>query len=184
MPKRIPECRLCGHAHWSYQPHKLIGGPEPSKAVKALVKDTVTVATGPMTEAEAREITERIRRTQDDWCRLVYEAYERQAWKAMRYGSWVDYVADELPMSRSRSYQLLAHAKLTLALGIGNGVHNVDTPTEGQTRILSGEARKRVTKAATIDADAGRNQLTHEVERAAETGCEHLFRCVRCGAEQ
>ena len=36
MAKRIPECRLCGHAHWSYQPHKLIGGPEPSKDVRRL----------------------------------------------------------------------------------------------------------------------------------------------------
>ena len=185
MPKRIPECRLCGYAHWSYQPHKLIGGPEPSKAVKALVKDTVTVATGPMTEADARELTERIRRTQDDWCRLVYEAHEREAWRAMGYKGWLEYVYAELPMGRSRAYQLLAHAKITLALGVGPNFHNVElspAPPEAQTRSLSSPARRRILEAAKAGPQQAQQQLAAEIATEAEP-CDHTrVKCADCGA--
>lgn len=40
MPAKRPTCRLCDHDHFSYEPHVLIGGPEPSKDVKRLARMT------------------------------------------------------------------------------------------------------------------------------------------------
>lgn len=180
-------CRLCNHAHSLREGHKLIGGPAPSKAAVALA-ESVTVATGPMTREEAVALTERIRRTQDEWCRLVYEAHERQAWKAMGYRGWTEYVYAELPMSKSRAYQLLARAKIALAIGalekstpVDNITRGADTklPTERQMRQLPAPARERIVQAASASTESARAQLAVEIA-AAEDACAHLRRITRC----
>lgn len=157
-------CRLCDHAHSSRESHVLIGGPVPSKSAVALA-EPVTVATGPMSRHDAIALTEQIRRTADDWCRLVYEAHEREAWRAMGYKGWLEYVYAELPMSRSRAYQLLTRAKIALAIGAGKSSTMVELPPERQTRAISGAGLARITKAATVNVEAGRNQLAVEIAR-------------------
>lgn len=179
MAKRYAVCKLCDHAHSSREPHVLIGGPEPSKAVRELAAmvastperatrgsiDSVTVATGPMSRHDAIVLTEQIRRTQNDWCRLVYEAHEREAWRAMGYPTWGAYVEAELPINRSRSYQLLKRARVALAAGLDLST-TVDIPPERQIRAVSEEGRERITKAVAVSPEAGRNQLAVEVKRA------------------
>jgi hypothetical protein len=58
----------------------------------------------------ARELTTRIKVATADLCRLLVEAHDRRAWRALGYESWERYVTVEFHMSRQRAYQLLDQA--------------------------------------------------------------------------
>src|SRR5205085_3735221 len=79
--------------------------------------DAVTVAAlpdrwrEPMSEAEARAATERIRTATRFVCLLLLEVHEGRGWLALGYGNWERYVQSEFGMSRSRSYELLDQAR-------------------------------------------------------------------------
>src|SRR4051812_48707090 len=72
-----------------------------------------------LAEDEARELTEIIRRNIDDlrrtdeqvW-RLLMVAYEREAWRALGYGSWREYATREYGLSQSYAYKLLDKARV------------------------------------------------------------------------
>jgi hypothetical protein len=70
----------------------------------------------PLDEVGARSLTERIRAATRELCLLLLEAHNQRAWKALGYESWSTYVHEELGMSRSRSYELLDHARVIRAL--------------------------------------------------------------------
>lgn len=92
---------------------------------------------------EARSITQRIKQSTDDLGALLLEAQEREAWKALGYGSWSAYVAGEFDFKRSRSYQLLSQAKINRALPAGE-------------RVSEPEARRLSTSVDTSDSEAVR----------------------------
>jgi hypothetical protein len=54
---------------------------------------TESIKAGP---ADARELTERIREAAETVRELVLEAHDRNAWEALGYDSWQDYVGVEL----------------------------------------------------------------------------------------
>lgn len=61
-------------------------------------------------EAGARALTNQIKTTTTDLCRLLVQAHDRKAWRALGYKSWQEYVVVEFHMSRQRAYQLLDQA--------------------------------------------------------------------------
>jgi hypothetical protein len=69
-----------------------------------------------LTEAQAKTLTEKIRKSADAMWKSILYAYECRIWLAMGYPSWAEYLVAEFDMSRSRGYQLLDQANVTLAL--------------------------------------------------------------------
>lgn len=103
------------------------------------------------TEAEAREITERIKRLADRLWTLLLEAHEGEAWRALGYASWSAYVSGEFDMSRQQSYRLLDQGRVIRA--IAEVSPNGDTPhvTEREARdikphlvAVTNEVRERI----------------------------------------
>ncbi len=82
-------------------------------------------APGALTEREARALTSRIRMAADHRCRLLLDAHERKAWLALGYATWEAYVRRELSLSRSRSYELLDHARVMAAIEAAAGVSGI-----------------------------------------------------------
>lgn len=76
---------------------------------------------GPMSRAEAEALTERINHAASALWRLLYEAYEREAWKALGYGSWRAYATAELQISKSHAYRLLDQGRVITAIAEAAG---------------------------------------------------------------
>lgn len=83
------------------------------------------VTRAPMTATEARELTDRINRTAGELWRLLLEAHEREAWRALGYASWKAYVETEFTITRQRAYQLLDQGRVIRLLQEAAG--NVST---------------------------------------------------------
>lgn len=120
---KAPKCRLCG------KPHSLGAACGGGRTRAELIRPA-------MNEAEARAITAQIKSAAEDLWNLLYEAHERQAWQALGYRTWEEYVSTEFAMHRSRSYQLIDQARVIKAIQSAAGVStNVDIP-EGTTRRI------------------------------------------------
>jgi hypothetical protein len=76
----------------------------------------MSTALAPLNRKSARALTDRINATAGDLCLLLLEAHDREAWKALGYGSWREYATAELRVSQSRAYQVLDHGRVTAAL--------------------------------------------------------------------
>lgn len=115
---------------------------------------------------EARALTERIRSTADALWALLLEAHERQAWKALGYGRWEDYVAAELDMSRSRSYQLLDQGRVVREIEAAVA-EVVAVSTVVDTGITEREARDVKPHLAEV-TEAIKDRLTGEAADAID----------------
>lgn len=76
----------------------------------------------PLDQAEARDLTERIRSAAKLTCILLQEAHQRRAWAALGYRSWEQYVKREFDLSRRRSYELLDQARVILEVQTASGM--------------------------------------------------------------
>jgi hypothetical protein len=78
-----------------------------------------------LTEAEARDLTDRIKVASRRTCFLLLEAHERRAWAPLGYRTWEQYVRTEFDLSRSRSYQLLDQGRVIRTLEEAAGVSRI-----------------------------------------------------------
>lgn len=136
----------------------------------------VDVETGEVvniTQAEAEKLTAEIKAWAGTLCVKVKEAFDRKAHRAMGYSTWAEYMQAEFDISRSRSYQLVAHAGVVEQLAVTAGIDVstiVDTP-EGQTRdidleAVAGEVANRVADLPAEATEEDRAALvTETVER-------------------
>lgn len=85
---------------------------------------------------EAQALTQHIRAATDVLWTLVARAHAGRAWKALGYTSWESYVSAEFNMSRSRSYQLLDHARVVSAIEAAAPVGTVVQLNERSAREL------------------------------------------------
>lgn len=90
----------------------------------------------PMTAEEARDITNRINQAAGELWRLLLEAYERQAWRALGYASWKAYVESEFTITRQRAYQLLDQGRVIRLLQEAAG--DVSTTVDISERAARG----------------------------------------------
>lgn len=87
--------------------------------VDAYGNETTTVvdlALPPLSEEEARTITERIKSTTNILYLLIKRAHAGKAWKALGYSSFEAYVREEFNYSRSYAYKLLNQANVIEAI--------------------------------------------------------------------
>lgn len=108
------------------------------------------------THDEAEAHTAKIEATAAVLCLLVKEAHDKQAWRALGYGSWAAYVDERFvgKVSRSRSYQLIAQAAVIEGLAAETGAEVstvVDTFPEGRVRGLAAKAVTAVVRQALMD---------------------------------
>lgn len=105
--------------------------------------------------AEAKALTERIRKHIDAAWQDITLAYEGKAWKAMGYASWEAYVKAEFDMGRSRSYQLLDQGRVIRALAAATG--EVSTSVD-------------ISEAAARDIKPELPAVTAEIKQRVERG--------------
>lgn len=94
-----------------------------------------------MNEDEARKITADIKAWAGTLWKKLKEAHDGQAWRALGYSSWRDYIDTEFDMGKSQAYRLIAHAnavyELAEAAGLDPEVSPMgDTLSERTTRAL------------------------------------------------
>lgn len=75
-----------------------------------------------LTEAEARDLTDRIKRAVEHVWELFLEAHERRAWMALAYKSWRDWAQAEFQWSKSHSYRLLDQGRVIRELETATGI--------------------------------------------------------------
>lgn len=100
-------------------------------------------------EAEARTLTDDIRRGVERVHLLLVRSYEWGAWRALGYDSWRDYAMAEFGMSKSRAYELLDQARVIKAIegatGAGSGIPEINA---GQAAELAPIVRDHGSEAA------------------------------------
>ncbi|MER9079939.1 hypothetical protein [Mesorhizobium sp. M0895] len=77
-----------------------------------MIRAAPATASGPINKADAKKLTDRIRKAVDDVWTLLLEAYERKAWNALGHPTWEAYVKAEFDMSRRNSYRLLDQGRV------------------------------------------------------------------------
>lgn len=86
-----------------------------------MIRTTPAKTTDLLTKAQAKALTDRIRKHIDAAWADITAAYEGKAWKALGYASWEAYVRAEFDMSRRRSYQLLDQGRVIGAIAEAAG---------------------------------------------------------------
>lgn len=81
-----------------------------------VLDSAVSLDTTPLSENQARQLTDSIRNASEVLWMLIARAHSGKAWQALGYGTWGDYVKAEFDMSRSRSYQILDQARVIQAI--------------------------------------------------------------------
>jgi hypothetical protein len=87
-----------------------------------LLSPPAPTAPQPLTAEEARSLTDRINAAAGALWRLLLEAHEREAWRALGYPSWREYAREEFTISQSRAYQLLDQGRVIAAIADAAGV--------------------------------------------------------------
>lgn len=131
--------------------------------------------TAALDAAGARELTDRIRESVESLWSLLLEAYERQAWRALGYDRWQDYVETEFDMTRRRAYQLLDQGRVIreLAAASGGDVNHGTHVTEREARDIkpalpqvAAEIRTRVESG--VEPAAAVRSVVEEARRQRE----------------
>lgn len=141
----------------------------------ALVNTETAEIIADCTPEEARRLTDEIRGAAERVWSLLLEAHERQAWMALGYSTWADYVKAEFNMSRSRSYQMLDQGRVIKAIEEVTGVStNVDI-SEAAARDLKprleevkADLAASLADVATVDPEAVSAAVNDMVERQRE----------------
>lgn len=111
----------------------------------------------PLTEQEARELTDHIRSVADTLYVLIARAHAGKAWEPLGYTSFAEYVRAEFDISKSRAYQLLDQAKVVAEITAAAPDGTAITITEAVARDLKhviGELAPEIAEAtAGVDAE-------------------------------
>lgn len=166
---------------------------------EATKPEQVTISTGPMTEAEARDLTDRIKSALDDLEHgieeigsMLAEAHERGSWKNLGYSSWNRYVEAEFQMSKRHANRLVAHEHFVAMLEAGSNLSGTIGPTpaltEGETRMVRSDpvAVKQVKKLVKRGVSPKAAVARVAVDKATGAPCGHprtvsVLVCADCG---
>lgn len=120
----------------------------------------------PLDQVGAVSLTARIRTAVDEVWRLLHEAYEREAWRALGYPSFRAYVLAEFDMSKSQAYRLLAKAEVVKALSAS---HAGDLAVED---AVAAEVPARKAEALRDDLPTAKRTAGTARRRAEKHGAE------------
>jgi hypothetical protein len=80
------------------------------------MRDEDIAAAPPLTEREARAMTEECRRLLDGARQLLRQLKLRQGWRAMGYDSWASFVSRELGISLSQAYRQVTAGEIEIII--------------------------------------------------------------------
>lgn len=125
------------------------------------------LASGRMSRADARRLTDEIRGTANRLWMLVAIAYDRSAWRALGYDSWKRYVVEELEISESRSYQLIDTGRVMLAIAetLGRDPAGLDpVPARAVAKVKDAlpALRRALAEGLAAAPDADSRVLVHD----------------------
>lgn len=129
---------------------------------------SATPTTAPLTVAEARALTDRIRGAAETLSALLLEAYSRGAWTALGYASWREYATAELSISQSRAYQLLDHAKVVSAIQAAAGDISTMVETGGDRISTVVEITEREARDLKPQLEAVTDEVRTRVARGEQ----------------
>lgn len=147
------------------QEHHLIG----ARTVRPFDAIAARTAQASLAKRDARMLTDKIKkRLKGDVSLLLREAHTGRAWASLDYRSWEEYVRREFGLSRRRSYELLDHAEVMIAIGEAAGI--VDMPhirpyTAIQLKPHLGQvcdAVRRAVASSPPDLAATVDEIVHE----------------------
>lgn len=123
------------------------------------------IASPDMDETEAREVTEAIRSAATATYILLAHAHEGNAYKALGYETWADYVRDEFEISSQRSYQLLDLSKAVKMIESAAPEGTVVKLTEAQARGIKKELPKITEQIAEATKGKTPEEAADEIDR-------------------
>jgi hypothetical protein len=131
----------------------------------------------PLTEREARALTDLIKTDLKNVCIFLLQARQKRAWSALRFRTWEDYVRCEFGLSRSRSYELLDQARVILVIKDASGmsgIPDISTYAAGQIKrnlnVVVGTIRARMVGESRVAADVVKEVIREERARVAGAG--------------
>jgi hypothetical protein len=145
---------------------------EPSFGV--LNRTLMTDIQATLTKIQAKRLTDRIRKGAEGLFQLVAEAYNGQAWLALDYGSWEQYIESEFDMTRQNAYRLLTQASVTQALEQAAGVKlPPGTVSARQAEAIKSNLPEVVEKVAKATKGTRRSLRVSKVKAEVEEGARH-----------
>lgn len=139
-----------------------------------MIKTSPAKSDAPLNKAQARTLTERIRKHIDAAWADITAAYEGKAWKALGYASWEAYVKAEFDMSRRRSYQLIDQGRVIREIAEATG-QNVQHAAQisyrdaekikGDLPSVTAEIRERVEAGETPETAVARTVAEARAEK-------------------
>lgn len=109
-------------------------------------RTVIDFATPPLTEEEARVLTENIRSATNVLYILIKRAHAGKAWKALGYNSFQAYVKEEFQLSRSYAYKLLDQATVIEAIQAATPEGTEVYVSESASRTLKGSLPELVSE--------------------------------------
>jgi HPt (histidine-containing phosphotransfer) domain-containing protein len=143
----------------------------------AIVNPAVALSCGgpndPLSEPDARALTDRIGATASNLCSLLLEAQQRKAWKALGYANWQQYVEAEFRKTRQWAHLLMNQARVIQQLGEAAGTSTMVDITERVARELKPHMPKVTAKIRElIDAGEKPDDVVRTVIGAARSQLE------------
>lgn len=122
-------------------------------------------------EEQARALTAKIRSAADDLWRLLTEAHEREAWRALGYSGFREYVHEEFGMDRTHAYRLISHGQFLqqiedAAKSVAHGLHIPEMPAERVTREIRRDPAAVEEVKGKVQAGASPIEATYSVIEA------------------
>jgi uncharacterized membrane protein YgaE (UPF0421/DUF939 family) len=139
-----------------------------------------TTLTTQMEKADATALTQRIRTAVHGLGKMLLEAHDHKAWKALGYKTWSAYVEGEFDMGRAHSYRLLDHGRVIKAIEDATGkVSPMGDISERTARELKDDL-----PAATAEIAARSEQGEEPAQSAKEIAAERKAAKVKAVAEK
>ncbi|MBV8983505.1 MAG: hypothetical protein JO248_03580 [Acidimicrobiia bacterium] len=123
----------------------------------------------PLTEVQARDLTERIRTAITEPFRLLKMARDGAAWAAMDYPSWESYCEAEFKMTARNARNVLVQAEVQLAIEAAVGDHSgsaLPVVSQRQARALKPQLSK-IAQRIRKKIDAGSPAVDAAIEVVA-----------------
>jgi hypothetical protein len=131
------------------------------------------VAPAPLTEAEARRLTDEIRDTGEQLGDLLSEAHDRRAWESLGYVNFAEYALAEFGMGKANAYKILAQETVSRELEEATGVSRARLPVSAR------QATELAPKLVNVVRAAKRAVKEHPDEPPEKVVGEVLKRAAR-----
>jgi hypothetical protein len=140
---------------------------------------SAAAAAGPLDVARARRLTAQLREALTLAVELLEQAYDGQAWRALGYGSWVDYCAAELPQLAQLRIPVEERRSAVAELrGRGWSVRAIAAPLGLSAGTVHSDLKATGTTLATVTSLDGRQRPASAGERPAAPRLSNVARAA------